>query len=140
MMDLRPMQSAVASLTESLALIDEHRDQYSEPMQLLMQRGLIQAFEYTYSLSILMMTRHLTEHASLPDKRDLSSFEELIRVADEHQLLLSPFATWKAYRNARNLTSHTYDRAKADTVAATAREFEREAKHLVARLQEKGTK
>ncbi len=140
MIDLRPMQSAVASLTESLALIDEHREQSSEPMRLLMQRGLIQAFEYTYSLSILMMTRYLSESASLPDKRDLGSFEELIRVADEHELLLSPFASWKAYRNARNLTSHTYDRVKADTVAAVARSFDREAQYLLAQLRRRETK
>lgn len=140
MIDLRPMDKAVATLTQSLALIDETGAQFTEPMQLLMQRGLIQAFEYTYALAILMMTRYLTEHASLPDKRDLNSFEELIRVADEHQLLLSPFAKWKAYRNARNLTSHTYDRTKAESVAATARDFEREAQHLLAQLRERETK
>ena len=92
MIDLGPMQDAIATLTESLTLIKESGGQVSEPMRLLMQRGLIQAFEYNWGLALLMMTRYLREHDATPDKHDLSVFEELIRVADEHQLLLSPFA------------------------------------------------
>jgi len=137
MIDLRPMQDAIATLTESLTLIKQSRGQVSESMRLLMQRGLIQAFEYNWGLALVMMTRYLREHDSTPDKHDLSVFEELIRVADEHRLILSPFATWKAFRHARNLTSHTYDRAKADAVAEIIPDFEREVIHLLSKLQEK---
>ncbi len=137
MINLNPMVQAVGTLTESLRLMDESRDQLSEPLRLLMQRGLIQAFEYNYGLALLMMTRYLRERDSTPDKHDLSVFEELIRVADEHQLLLSPFARWKAFRHARNLTSHTYDREKAEAVAEIIPEFERDVVHLLSKLQEK---
>ena len=137
MIDLGPMQDAIATLTESLALIEDSRGQVSQPMRLLMQRGLIQAFEYNWGLALLMMTRYLREHDSTPDKHDLSVFEELIRVADEHQLLLSPFARWKAFRHARNLTSHTYDRAKAEAVAEVIPDFEREVIHMLSKLQGK---
>ncbi len=140
MIELRPMQDAVATLTESVALIEETKGQFSEPINLLMQRGLIQAFEYTYGLAVLTMTRYLREHASVPEKHDLNVFEELIRVADEHRLLLSPIGKWKSYRHARNLTSHTYNRAKADTVAALAPDFEREVQFLLAQLRERVTK
>ena len=98
--------------------------------------GLIQAFEYNYSLAIALMTRYLQERTALPDKRNLGDFPELIRVADEHQLLRSPFAKWKEFRHARNLTSHTYHRAKADAVAAVAPDFEREVQYLLSQLQE----
>ena len=125
MIDLGPMQDAVATLTESLTLIKESGDRQSEPMRLLMQRGLIQAFEYTYGLALLMMTRYLREHDSTPDKHDLSVFEELIRVADEHQLLRSPFSRW------------TYDRVKAEAVAEIIPDFEREVVHLLSRLKER---
>lgn len=137
MIDLGPMQDAIATLSESLALIEESKEQWSEPMRLLTQRGLIQAFEYNYELAILMMMRYLREHASIPDKHDLGVFEELIRVADEHRLLRSPFAKWKAFRQARNLTSHTYDRAKAESVAAIVPDFEREIVYLLSQLQER---
>ena len=139
MIDLRPMQDAIATLTESLTLVKESGDRPSEPMRLLMQRGLIQAFEYTYGLALLMMTRYLREHDSTPDKHDLNVFEELIRVADEHQLLRSPFSRWKAFRHARNLTSHTYDRAKAEEVAEIVPDFEREVIYLLSKLQERSS-
>ena len=137
MIDLTPMQDALATLTESLALIEEMKGKVSEPMRQLMQRGLIQAFEYNYSLAIAMVTRYLRERASVPDKHNLGDFPELIRVADEDGLLLSPFAKWKEFRHARNLTSHTYHREKADAVAAVASDFEKEVQHLLSQLQEK---
>ena len=137
MIDLGPMQDAIATLTESLHLIEEFEDKVSEPMRRLMERGVIQAFEYNYGLAILMMTRYLRERASIPEKHDLSVFEELIRVADEHQLLLSPIARWRAFRHARNLTSHTYNRSKAGAVAEITPDFEREVIYLLSRLQEK---
>lgn len=137
MIDLEPMQDAIVTLTDSLALIKEFGGQVSEPMRLLMQRGLIQAFEYNYGLAVLMMTRYLREHDSAPDKHDLSVFEELIRVADEHGLLLSPFARWKAFRHARNLTSHTYNHKKAEAVAEIIPDFEREVIHLLSKLRER---
>ena len=77
------------------------------------------------------------EDDSTLNKHNLNVFEELIRVADEHQLLRSPFAKWKAFRHARNLTSHTYDRAKAEAVAEIIPDFEREVVHLLSKLQEK---
>ncbi len=136
MIDLTPLQDALATLTESLQLIEESRNKVSEPMRRLMERGLIQAFEYNYGLAIFFLARYLQEYAAMP-RHDLSVFEELIRVADEQQLLLSPIAKWKAYRHARNLTSHTYNRAKAKAVAEIAPDFEREGIHLLHKLQEK---
>ena len=137
MIDLTPMANAVGTLTESLGLIDEYGKGLPERLQLLVQRGLIQTFEYNYELAIVTMTRYLKETASDPDKHDLAVFEELIRVADEHRLILSPFARWKAFRHARNMTSHTYVEAKALAVVQLVPEFEKEVAYLLARLQEK---
>jgi nucleotidyltransferase substrate binding protein (TIGR01987 family) len=137
MIDLTPMADAVGSLTESLQLVEESNKMHSEPMRLIVQRGLIQAFEYNFAMAVGMMERYLSETAAVPDKRDLSNFQELIRVADEHGLILSPFAKWKAYRHARNLTSHTYNRTKALAVVAIIPDFEREVVHLLSQLKEK---
>ncbi len=137
MIDLTPMAKAVTTLTESLRLVEESEGRLSEPMLLLAQRGLIQAFEYNYEMAVGMMTRYLRETSPDPDRHDLGVFQELIRVADENQLVLSPFGRWKAFRHARNMTSHTYDEAKALAVVAIIPEFEREVVHLLSRLQEK---
>ncbi len=137
MIKLAPMAKAVGTWTESLRLVEESRGQLSGPMQLIVQRGLIQAFEYNYEIAIVMMTRYLRETASDPDKHDLSVFQELIRVADEHRLILSPFAKWKAFRHARNLTSHTYNEANALAVVEIIPEFEREVVYLLSQLQER---
>jgi nucleotidyltransferase substrate binding protein (TIGR01987 family) len=131
------MAKAVTTLTESLRLVEESEGRLSEPMLLLAQRGLIQAFEYNYEMAVGMMTRYLRETSPDPDRHDLGVFQELIRVADENQLVLSPFGRWKAFRHARNMTSHTYDEAKALAVVAIIPEFEREVVHLLSRLQEK---
>ena len=140
MIDLAPMTDAVGSLTESLKLVEESNKTHSEPMRLIVQRGLIQAFEYNFAMAVGMMERYLSEFAAVPDRRDLSNFQELIRVADEHGLILSPFAKWKAFRYARNLTSHTYNRTKALAVVAIIPDFEREVVHLLSRLKEQLTK
>jgi nucleotidyltransferase substrate binding protein (TIGR01987 family) len=139
MIDLNPMVQAIGTLTESLRLVDEFREQLSEPMRLLVQRGLIQAFEYNYEMAIAMMTRYLRESASAPEKHDLSVFQELIRVADEHRLIHSPFAKWKAFRHARNMTSHTYNEANALAVVKIIPDFEREVLYLLSKLQERLT-
>ena len=42
--DLGPMQDAIATLTESLTLVKESGDRQSEPMRLLMQKGPYSGF------------------------------------------------------------------------------------------------
>lgn len=137
MIDLKPMSDAVNRLTEGTRVYEELQGQVPEPARILLRSGLIQTFEFNYALAVSMMTRYLLSALPDPTKRDLSVFEELIRVADEAGLLLSPFATWKTFRQARNATSHTYNEAKAVAVAEVIPAFEKEVQHLLARLQEK---
>ena len=137
MIDLDPMTRAVATLTESIKLVNETWEQLSKPMRLLVQRGIIQAFEYNYEMAIVMMTRYLKETASDPEKHDLSAFQELIRVADEHRLTLSPISKWKAFRHARNMTSHAYKEENALAVVAIIPDFEREVVYLLSQLRGK---
>ena len=137
MIDLKPMSDAVNRLSEASQVFEELQGQVSEPARILLRSGLIQTFEYNYGLAVSMMTRYLISAVPDPAKRDLNVFEELIRVADEMGLLLSPFATWKTFRQARNNTSHAYNEAKAVAVAEVVPAFEKEVKYLLARLQEK---
>lgn len=137
MIDLSPMASAVRNLTEAVQLVGTTHENVQEPVRLLLRAGLIQTFEYNYDLAIGMMTRYLKSVVPNPSSPDLGVFEELIRVADERQLLLSPFATWKMFRQARNNTSHTYSEVKALAVVKAIPVFEKEVRYLLARLQER---
>jgi nucleotidyltransferase substrate binding protein (TIGR01987 family) len=134
MIDLKPMSDAVNRLSEATRTFEELQHQVSEPARILLRAGLIQTFEYNYGLAV---ARYLSATAADPAKRDLNVFEELIRVADEAGLLLSPFSAWKTFRQARNNTSHTYNEIKAVAVAEVIPAFEKEVKYLLARLQEK---
>jgi nucleotidyltransferase substrate binding protein (TIGR01987 family) len=137
MINLTPMANAVRNLTEALHLVDTMEAQAPEPVRLLLRAGLIQTFEYNYELAIVMMTRYLKSVVPNPSSPDLRVFEELIRVADERDLVLSPFVAWKTFRQARNNTSHTYDETNALAVVQVIPAFEKEVSHLLARLQER---
>jgi nucleotidyltransferase substrate binding protein (TIGR01987 family) len=137
MIDLKPMSDAVRRLSEATHTFEELQGRVSEPARILLRAGLIQTFEYNYGLAVSTLTRYLISTVADPAKRDLNVFEELIRVADEAGLLLSPFATWKTFRQARNNTSHTYNEMKAVAVADVIPAFEKEVKYLLARLQDK---
>ena len=137
MIDLSAMANSVRNLTEALRLIETTQDQLEDPLRLLLRAGMIQTFEYNYELSIAMMTRYLRSVVADSSSHDLGLFEELIRVADERRLILSPFAVWKTFRQARNNTSHTYNEAKAVAVVAVIPAFEKEVRYLLAQLQER---
>jgi len=131
MIDLTPMVNAVRLLGEAI------HEQALEPERIIVRAGLIQTFEFNYELAVAMMTRYLESIATIPNNPELKIFESLIRLADEQGLVLSPVATWKGFRQARNNTSHSYNEKKAIAVLAVIPAFEREAKYLLARLQER---
>ena len=131
------MANAVRNLTEALHLVETAPEQMPGPTRLLLRAGLIQTFEYNFELAIAMMTRYLRSVTPDLSRRDLGVFEELIRVADERGLVRSPFVAWKAFRQARNLTSHTYNESKAIAVVDVIPAFEAEVRHLLAQLQER---
>jgi len=70
-----------------------------------------------------------------PEIYDSMPFADLIRTANEHDLLLGDWPKWRAYREMRGKTSHTYEEKFALEVVAGVPDFLREAEHLLARLQ-----
>jgi nucleotidyltransferase substrate binding protein (TIGR01987 family) len=131
MIDLTPLEKALRQLTTAI------EEQKQEPDRTLLRDGLIQRFEFTYELAIHMLRRYLEEtSASKAEVRQLS-FEGLIRLGDEYGLLLSPVAVWKKYREARNLTSHTYNENTAIDLLDRIPPFVWEVQHLFERLTER---
>ena len=128
-LDFSPLVNAIARLDEGLARYDlDHSDAQ-------IRDGLIQRFEFTYDLTHKMVRRALEAAAANPEEIDRMSFPTLVRTANEKGLVGSEWADWQRYREMRNITSHTYDEAKALQVAATIPAFLDEARDVLRRLQ-----
>jgi nucleotidyltransferase substrate binding protein (TIGR01987 family) len=128
-LDFTPLASAIVRLDEGLL---RHR---AEPADTQLRDGLIQRFEFTYDLAHKMLRRALEEAAANPDEIDRMSFPTLIRTGIEQGLVAGDWASWRAFREMRNITSHTYDEAKARLVAEAIPAFLVEARRLLERLQ-----
>ena len=128
-LDFSPLAKAVARLDEGLVRFcaDESDAQIRD--------GLIQRFEFTYDLAHKMLRRALEEASANPGEIDRLTFPTLIRTGVEQGLVQGEWADWRTFREMRNITSHTYDEAKALQVVAAIPAFLAEAQGLLARLE-----
>jgi len=128
MLNLNSFTKALASLQRAY----DARCQDSKNEFLL--DACVQRFEYAYELSHKMLKRYLelTEPAS--NVIDEMSFSDLIRTGYERGLLLHSWDSWRDYRTARNMTSHTYDEKKALAVFEIILPFLKDTNHLLAKL------
>jgi len=123
-LDISSLEKAVTRLTEGLARYQ--RDVTDDQIR----DGLIQRFEFTYELSHKMLKRYLEAVSATPDQYDGMPFQDLIRSGNEQGLLLGDWPAWRAYRDMRSKTSHTYDETKALEVVAGIPAFLGEAVFL----------
>lgn len=128
-LDFSPLANAIARLDEGLTRY------LNDTSDTQIRDGLIQRFEFTYDLSHKMLRRALETTAANPEEIDRMSFPTLIRTGTEQGLLRGDWTDWRAYREMRNITSHTYDEIKALQVAATIPAFLEEARELLLRLE-----
>jgi nucleotidyltransferase substrate binding protein (TIGR01987 family) len=136
-LDTTSLSSAIEQIEESLQYYHSNLVQADEKLALLLRAATIQAFEFTYELSLKMLKRYLELAAIESPEIDLMSFQNLIRTGCEHGLLLSDVAQWKQYRHDRSLTRHTYDQEKAMAVFKNIPEFLKEAKYLLEQLNKR---
>ena len=131
-LDLTPLTKAIARLSEGLERMGRDADDTQ------LRDGLIQRFEFTYDLAHKMIRRALEQAAANPDEIDRMSFPELIRTANEQGLIGSDWTAWRTWREMRNITSHTYDEAKAMLVVEGIPAFLTEAQEVARRLGQCG--
>lgn len=124
-MIITPLQKASERLKEGL--IRYNADVNDEQIR----DGLIQRFEFTYELSHKFIKRYLEYSSPTPDDIDKMAFSDIIRSANEIGLLLGDWTDWKAYREMRNLTSHSYNEQKALAVVANIPKFLTEVEFLL---------
>ena len=130
--DLSPLQKAADALSEALECWQQQPD--GSRLKPHLRSGVIQSFEFTYELSVRMLRRVLIEReASAVRVADLS-FNDLLRLAADAQLLPDPNA-WRRWRDLRNRTSHSYDEQQAQAIAEDAALFLTDAQQLWTALQ-----
>ena len=71
--------------------------------------SVIQRFEFTYSLVLKTLKKYFMRNAFLTEDLNQMTFNELVRTANQLNLLKSNLEKWAKFREMRNLTSHTYD-------------------------------
>ena len=129
-LDFSPLAKAVSRLDEGL---ERYRRDTTDTQ---IRDGLIQRFEFTYDLAHKMLRRAIEAGAANPEEIDRMGFPDLIRTATERGLVASDWAAWRTWREMRNITSHTYDEAKALQVVAEIPAFLAEARIAVERLEQ----
>ena len=128
-LDITALGNGIQRLREGLARHER------EPTDDQLRDGLIQRFEFTYELSHRTLKRFLKESAASPDDIEQMSFTDLIRTANAQGLLRGDWPAWRAFRQMRARTSHTYNATAAEQVVAAIPGFLQEAEHLVAELR-----
>jgi nucleotidyltransferase substrate binding protein (TIGR01987 family) len=108
--ELQPLRRALAMLEE--ALLFWHGQAEGTALKPHLRSAVIQAFEFTYELSVRLLRRTLVERSlSASTVTDLS-FNDLLRAAADAGLMPEPLR-WRPWRELRNATSYAYDKAKA---------------------------
>ena len=136
-LDLSPLENAVIQLEEALDLCSSELVRDNPQLRKHLRAATIQAFEFTYEVSLKMLRRHMILDADSPVEIDLMSFNSLIREAYGKNLVRSDLVVWRKYRESRGITSHTYSEDKAQVVFRRVPDFLDEARHLLDRLQER---
>ncbi len=133
LLDLEALEKVSTRLAEALEALDK------DPDNLFILDSVIKRFELTYELSIRNLRRSLLDSAiSNPDIEDLS-FQGMIRIAARERLIQVGWPEWKAFKDARNQTVHSYHEPKARLVVEGAREFLPQAEFFLRKLQERSS-
>lgn len=136
-LNVSSLEKAVAQLKEALSYCASSLAQQDEKLALHLRAAAIQAFEFTYELSLKMLKRYLSLTEPNPNIIDEITFNELIRKGYEKGLIQSELAIWKEYRKERGTTSHTYDEDKAQEVFEDIPAFLQDAQYLLKELKKR---
>lgn len=136
-LDLSSFERAIKQLENSLSYYYSDNVQRDIGLVMQLRAAAIQAFEFTYELSIKMIRRYLKMIAANPASIDQLSFTDLIRAASDKELLLSDLVKWKRYRQERGTTSHTYNPEKAIEIFDELPGFLKEVRYLLNQLHQR---
>ena len=107
----RNFSRALSELGEGVALASQR------PLSKLEQQGLIQGFEFTHELAWKTLKDFLEERGNAVIYGSKDATREAFKLA-----LIENGEIWMRMIESRNRSSHTYDQAIADRIAADIRE------------------
>jgi len=136
-LDISPLINAINALADGVEAYQEGKKNSATKANTLntLQSGVIQNFEVTYELSWKFMKRWLEKNIN-PSVTLGISRKEFFRIAKEHKLI-SDSEKWLEFHEARNESSHTYDKETADDVLEISFEFLGFAKEFLSILEDK---
>ena len=132
--DYSPFENAIGQLEKSLSFYNSDLARENLELKLQFRAAAIQAFEFTYELAIKMIRRQLGRIVASPSELKEMAFMDFIRTAFEAGIVrdVMPF---RLYRDRRNITSHTYDAAKADDILTIMVDFVRDMHFILDELK-----
>ena len=135
--DVSSLASAISALADAVGestRIDADRAA-TQSLRDVVHAGVIQSFEFTYELAWKTLRRVMA--AKLGDAALTGvDKQELFRLAAKHGWLHDP-EKWFEFNDARNMTSHAYDRVIAEDIYVTAVAFLGVAQALHSELQKR---
>lgn len=134
-LDFSPLDRAIAALDDALSVLGSSAwfEGQSAAVQNTLIAGAVQSVEFVFELAVKSLRRALEHHFADSTGVDAMSYRTLIRTAAERGLI-DRVEPWFAYRDMRNITAHTYDRAKARALLAEAPALRDDARALHTRL------
>ncbi len=134
----KPLEQALASLNEGITITQSilQDKKVSDAHKNIMRAGVIQNFEFCYELSWKTLKRFLELNTSDSALIDKMLYKQIIREGAQYGLIANA-ERWFQYRDQRNLTSHTYHAATAESVYKSAIQFYLDAMDLLHKLKSK---
>lgn len=135
MLDLTSLKNAISSMNNAILVFQDKDNAWNEQdnVREVIEAGVIQNFEFTYELSYKFMVRWISLNIS-PEAASPLTKRDIFRTAARKGLILDP-TLWFTFTDARNITSHTYDRKKAEQVLLLAPALLEEASYLYSVLE-----
>ncbi len=132
-LDVSSLRNALTALEKSLHFLAS--DMSKDPdLHEQFRAAAIQAFEFTHELAFKMLKRQLEQMSADPASIDTMGYMDIIRTGAEAGLI-QDIARYRDYREKRNITSHTYDQAKAEQIVSILKDFREDIRHLLAELE-----
>lgn len=133
-LDCSPFEKALAQLQKSLTYLHSELALQDAGLKEQFRAAAIQAFEYSYELGTKMLRRQLEQIAANPAEIREMAFMDMVRSGAEAGLV-KIVPQYRAFREMRNITSHTYDEARAEEVLAILPAFQAEMDFLLSELK-----
>ena len=135
-LDFSSLENALGQLEKSLAYLNSELGQSNPDLREQFRAAAIQAFEYTYELSIKMLRRQLEQIVAYPAGLRQMAFMDVVRSGFEAGLV-KQVPLFKVFKEMRNITSHTYDPDKAEEVLAIIDQFVENVRFLLDELKQR---